>query len=53
VHRDDVLGEVDRGLQPERNSYAKLHRINALPPKGIDKKSAHIIGGGVAGLGNH
>lgn len=25
-------------------------RINALPPEGIDKKSAHIIGGGIAGL---
>ena len=25
-------------------------RINALPPKGIEGKSAHIIGGGIAGL---
>ena len=25
-------------------------RINALPPKGIKDKSAHIIGGGIAGL---
>jgi len=25
-------------------------RINALPPKDIEKKSAHIIGGGIAGL---
>lgn len=25
-------------------------RINALPPKGIEEKHAHIIGGGIAGL---
>ena len=25
-------------------------RINALPPKGIEDMSAHIIGGGIAGL---
>jgi len=25
-------------------------RINALPPKDIEKKSAHIVGGGIAGL---
>ena len=25
-------------------------RINVLPPKGIENKSAHIIGGGIAGL---
>ena len=25
-------------------------RINALPPKDIGNKSAHIIGGGIAGL---
>lgn len=25
-------------------------RINAPPPKDIDKKRAHIIGGGIAGL---
>ena len=26
------------------------YRINALPPHGIEQKSAHIIGGGLAGL---
>ena len=25
-------------------------RINALPPKGIERKKAHIVGGGIAGL---
>ena len=25
-------------------------RINALPPEGIERKSAHIVGGGIAGL---
>ena len=25
-------------------------RINALPPKGIERKRAHIVGGGIAGL---
>ena len=25
-------------------------RINALPPKGIERKKAHIIGGGIAGF---
>ena len=26
------------------------YRINALPPKGIERKRAHIVGGGIAGL---
>ena len=25
-------------------------RINALPPKGIERKKAHIVGGGIAGF---
>ena len=25
-------------------------RINALPPKGIERKRAHIVGGGIAGF---
>ena len=25
-------------------------RINALPPKGIERKQAHIVGGGIAGF---
>ena len=29
-----------------RNYY----RVNTPPPPGIDKKSAHIVGGGIAGL---
>lgn len=38
---------------PNGIAMRNYDRINALPPKGIDKKSAHIIGGGVAGFGNH
>ena len=26
------------------------YRINAMPPKGIERKRAHIVGGGIAGL---
>jgi hypothetical protein len=36
-------------LKGEPN-HAQLYRVNTPPPPGIDKKSAHIVGGGIAGL---
>ena len=27
-----------------------FYRINAPPPKGIERKRAHVVGGGIAGL---
>jgi oleate hydratase len=40
------MAEADRE-EPAMRNYDK---INALPPKGIEHKRAHIIGGGIAGL---
>ena len=35
---------------PQQVPMKNYDRINALPPDGIERKRAHIIGGGIAGF---
>jgi len=45
-----IYNFVDDNNYERKIKMRNYDRINALPPKDIDRKHAHIIGGGIAGL---